>query len=73
MSTILRYVRPEQLRELVLVLIIIVVAVFFATQIPDYFSGRTFTRVSTSVAVIAVVAVGQTLVVLTRVNVRPEK
>ncbi len=63
---LLRYVRPEQLRELVLVVIILVVAVFFATQIPDYLSGRTFTRVSTSVAVIAVVAVGQTLVVLTR-------
>ena len=66
MRTLLRYVRPEQLRELVLVLIIIVVAAFFATQIPDFLSGRTFTRISTSVAVIAVMAVGETLVVLTR-------
>ena len=41
-------------------------AAFFATQIPDFLSARTFTRISTSVAVIAVVAVGQTLVVLTR-------
>jgi len=62
----MRYVRPEQLRELTLVFIIIAVLAFFATQIPDYLSGRTFTRISTSVAVIAVVAVGQTLVVLTR-------
>jgi rhamnose transport system permease protein len=66
MTRLLRYVRPEQLRELILVVIILAVAVFFATQIPDYLSGRTFTRVSTSVAVVAVVAVGQTLVVLTR-------
>ena len=38
------------------------VAAFFATQIDDFVSARTFTRISTSVAVIAVVAVGQTLV-----------
>ncbi len=66
MRSLLRYVRPEQLRELVLVLMIFAVAAFFATQIADFVSARTFTRISTSVAVIAVVAVGQTLVVLTR-------
>jgi rhamnose transport system permease protein len=66
MRLLLRHVRPEQLRELTLVLIIIAVAAFFATQIDDFVSARTFTRISTSVAVIAVVAVGQTLVVLTR-------
>ena len=66
MRALLRFLRPEQLRELTLVLIIIAVAAFFATQIHDYVSARTFTRISTSVAVIAVVAVGQTLVVLTR-------
>ncbi|MEO5885336.1 MAG: ABC transporter permease [Candidatus Limnocylindrales bacterium] len=66
MRGLLRHLRPEQLRELTLVLIIIAVVVFFATQIPDFVSARTFTRISTSVAVVAVVAVGQTLVVLTR-------
>ncbi len=66
MTRLMRYVRPEQIRELTLVIIIVAVVAFFATQIPDYVSGRTFTRISTSVAVIAVVAVGQTLVVLTR-------
>lgn len=66
MSTIRRYIRPEQLRELSLVLLIMVVVLFFASQIPGYLNGRTFTRISTSVAIIAVVAVGQTLVVLTR-------
>jgi rhamnose transport system permease protein len=63
---LLRRVRPEQVRELTLVLLLIAVIAFFATQIPDYLSGRTFTRVSTSVAIVAVMAVGQTLVVLTR-------
>jgi rhamnose transport system permease protein len=65
-SFLFRHVRPEQLREVGLVLIILVVVAFFATQIPEFFTGRTLTRVSTSVAIVAVIAVGQTLVVLTR-------
>lgn len=66
MTFVFRHLRPEQLREFGLVLIILVVVAFFATQIPEFFSGRTLTRVSTSVAIVAVLAVGQTLVVLTR-------
>jgi rhamnose transport system permease protein len=62
----LRRVRPESVRELGIVVVILVVVAFFATQIPDYLSGRTFVRVSTSTAIIATVAVGQTLVILTR-------
>ena len=38
----------------------------FGTQIGGYFSGRTFNRITTTVAIIAVVAVGETLVILTR-------
>lgn len=66
MRDLLRRVRPESVRELGIVVVILVVVAFFATQIPDYLSGRTFVRVSTSTAIIATVAVGQTLVVLTR-------
>jgi rhamnose transport system permease protein len=66
MSALRRYIRPEQIRELVLVLLIIAIALFFSTQVTNYFSARFFNRISTSVAIIAVVAVGQTLVVLTR-------
>ncbi len=65
-SSIRSRVRPGQLRELVLILLIILMMIFFSTQIENYFSPRFFNRVSTSVAIIAVVAVGQTLVVLTR-------
>jgi rhamnose transport system permease protein len=66
MNAIRRRFRPEQIRELVLVLVIVLLILFFATQINGYLSGRTFNRVSTSIAIIAVVAVGQTLVVLAR-------
>ena len=65
-SAIFRRVRPEQVREIALLVVIVVIVAFFATQLPDYLSGRTFNRVSTSVPIIVVVAVGQTLVVLTR-------
>jgi rhamnose transport system permease protein len=61
-----RRIQPEQIRELVLVALIVALVALFATQIPNYFTARTFNRISTSVAVIAVVAMGQTLVVLTR-------
>jgi len=39
---------------------------FFGTQIANYYNARFFNRVSTSVAIIAVIAVGQTLIILTR-------
>ena len=41
-------VRPEQVREIALFIIIIVVIAFFATQVPNFASGRTFTRVATT-------------------------
>jgi len=59
-------VRPEQVRVIVLFVVIIVLIAFFATQIPNYVSGRTFSRISTTLPIVLVVAVGQTLVVLTR-------
>jgi rhamnose transport system permease protein len=63
----LRYlIRPGQIRELVLVLLIVLAVLFFGSQIENYYHPRTFNRIATSVAVLVVVAVGQTLVVLTR-------
>ena len=59
-------VRPSQLREFVLIVLIVLMMLFFSTQIENYFSPRFFNRISTSVAIIAIVAVGQTIVVLTR-------
>ena len=59
-------VRPEQVREIALFVIIVVVIAFFATQVPNFASGRTFTRVATTTPIIVVLGVGLTLVVLTR-------
>jgi len=61
-----RHVRPEQVRELSLLLLIIVAVLFFGSMIDGYYTSRTFNRIASSVAVITIVAVGQTLVVLTR-------
>src|SRR5215203_3995789 len=58
--------RTEQLRELALLFIIVIIVLFFGSQIPRYFTESTFTRIADSVAIIAVIAVGMTLVVLTR-------
>lgn len=66
MTTIRRAIQPDQIRVLSLVLIIFLAAIFFGTQIENYFSPRLFNRITTSVAILVVVAVGQTLVVLTR-------
>ncbi len=66
MNALTRRIRPEQIRELSLVFLIVVMILFFGTQIEGYYTARTFVRIATSVAVIVVVAVGQTLVVLTR-------
>ena len=60
------YVRPQQLRELSLVFLILLVLLFFSSQIENYFSARLFNRIASDIAILAVVAVGETLVVLTR-------
>ena len=65
-NMIRRTIRPEQIRELILLLIIFAAILFFGSQIDNYYSPRTFNRIAMSVAILAVVAVGQTLVVLTR-------
>lgn len=66
MDQLKRYFRPEQLRELSLILLIVFIFLFFGSQIEGYFSPRIFNRVTNDVAIIAVVALGQTIVLLTR-------
>jgi rhamnose transport system permease protein len=61
-----RYFRPEQLRELSLVFLIVAIFMFFGSQIEGYFSPRIFNRVTSDVAIVAVLALGETLVLLTR-------
>jgi len=66
MNWIQRRIRPEQVRELSLLLLIILAVLLFGSMIDGYYTSRTFNRIASSVAVITIVAVGQTLVVLTR-------
>ncbi|MEM8859933.1 MAG: ABC transporter permease [Chloroflexota bacterium] len=66
MNRLRQNIRPEQLRELSLVLIIALAVLFFGSQIENYYQPRTFNRIATSVAILAVVAAGQTLVVIMR-------
>lgn len=66
MNWLQRHIRPEQIRELSLLLLIVAAVAIFSGLITNYFTPRTFDRIASSVAIIAVAAVGQTLVVLTR-------
>src|SRR5260370_2283060 len=66
MNWLQRRVRPEQIRELSLLFLIVIAILVFGSLIDGYYTFRTFNRIASSVAIITVVAVGQTLVVLTR-------
>lgn len=66
MQTLRRNFNPEQLREGSLVFLIVAIFLFFGTQIRGYFNPLIFSRVLDDVAIITVVAIGETLVLLTR-------
>ncbi len=63
---LLRRIRPEQFREVILLLVTLGVLAFFASQIPGYFDSRSVNRLTVGLAIPLIVAVGQVLVVLTR-------
>src|SRR5215218_10633189 len=65
-DAILRRIRPEQFREVILLAVTVGLLLFFATQIANYFDPRSVNRLTTGLAIPLVVAVGQVLVVLTR-------
>src|SRR5215218_2695159 len=65
-DAILRRIRPEQFREVILLAVTVGLLLFFASQIPNYFDPRSVNRLTTGLAITLVVAVGQVLVVLTR-------
>jgi ribose/xylose/arabinose/galactoside ABC-type transport system permease subunit len=58
--------RPERLRELSLLAVIGVSVLVFSQLVDNYLSGSFFNRVTTSMAITAVLAAAQTLVILTR-------
>ncbi len=66
MGRFLSRLSPQALRVLGLLLVLSAVVLFFSSQIPNYLNGRLFNRISSSVAILALIATGQTLVILTR-------
>ena len=66
MGNLLAKINPQTLRILALLFILAMVVLFFSTQVPHYLNGRLFNRISSSVAIMALIATGQTLVILTR-------
>lgn len=66
MWSLMDKLHPQSLRLLALILVLILVVIFFGSVIDNYYSARLFNRISTSVAIIALIAAGQALVVLTR-------
>jgi rhamnose transport system permease protein len=65
MSAVLR-LRPERLRELSLLVVLAVAVFVFSLLVDNYIGGSFFNRVTTSVAITAILAAGQTIVILTR-------
>lgn len=57
---------PDRIRELSLALLIIVTLALFSLVINDYISGRFFNRLTISVAITALVAAGQAVVIIAR-------
>jgi rhamnose transport system permease protein len=62
----MRGLSPGTLRLLVLLGVFVLTLLFFSTVVENYLNARLFNRISTSVAIVAVIAVGQAFVVLTR-------
>ncbi|MCP4385416.1 MAG: ABC transporter permease [Hyphomicrobiales bacterium] len=54
------------IRILALLAVFVVIVLFFSTQIDNYLNARLFNRISSSVAIILLISVGQAVVVLTR-------
>jgi len=57
---------PGTLRLLATLAVLALTVLFFASQIDNYLNARLFNRISTSVAIVALLGVGQAFVVLTR-------
>ena len=66
MRAMIARINPGTVRILALLLVLVAVIFFFSTQIENYLNARLFNRISTSVAIILLIAVGQAVVVLTR-------
>ena len=62
----LQKIAPQILRILALLAVMVLITLIFTSQIDGFLNGRLFNRISSSVAIMALIATGQTLVILTR-------
>ena len=62
----MRNLHPQTLRLIALALVLLGTVLFFSSQIDNYFTPRMVNRIATSVAVILPIAIGQSMVVMTR-------
>ena len=62
----LQRIAPQTLRIIALLAVMALITLFFTSQIEGFLNGRLFNRISSSVAIMALIATGQTLVILTR-------
>lgn len=58
--------RPERIKELILLGIIALSVVVFGSVVDGYLSGRFFNRVTSSVVIVAILAAAQALVIISR-------
>ena len=61
MSAVLNRLSPQTLRVVALLVVLVLIILFFGSQIDNYFNARLFNRISTSVAIMAIIATGQAL------------
>lgn len=66
LSSISQRLGPNGQRVAILLLVLVAIILFFSSQIQNYLSPRLFVRISTSVSIIALLSVGQAVVVMTR-------
>jgi rhamnose transport system permease protein len=66
MMSLFQRVHPQNLRLIALAIVLILLILFFATQIDNYLSPRMLNRIATSAALFLPIAIGQALVVITR-------
>lgn len=66
MGGLLQRLNPQTQRIAALLVVLLLVGLFFSTQIENYVNGRLFNRITSSVAIMALIATGQTVVILTR-------
>lgn len=61
-----RRMKPERIKELTLLGIIVASVLVFSLVIDNYLNGRFFNRVTTSLVIVGILAAGQAMVIITR-------